>query len=128
MVLARALNAFATMPSTFGHRSATGFAARIKNAHRGSALAISVREFGRGQGDAGGWPSSTDNPSGGGRSNKRPRYLEELKSIRKDVKDLRQQVHKFHVKKSRLTNDYKKQHKETIGRTLQALIDKLNNF
>lgn len=39
-----------------------------KNVDNGSAQSKS----GRGQGDGGGWPSSTENPSGKGRSNKPP--------------------------------------------------------
>jgi ribosomal protein S27E len=43
---------------------------------------ILVREMSRGQGDRGGWPSSTGNPSGAGRSNNPPKNTKKYRSTR----------------------------------------------
>ena len=49
---------------------------------RGTPSLLVSRRFGRGQGDAGGWPSTTGNPSGGGRSNNPPQALEKERDAR----------------------------------------------
>mmetsp|Transcript_14380 Transcript_14380/g.41345 ORF Transcript_14380/g.41345 Transcript_14380/m.41345 type:complete len:241 (-) Transcript_14380:273-995(-) len=49
---------------------------------RGTPSLLATRHFGRGQGDAGGWPSTTGNPSGGGRSNNPPQALEKERDAR----------------------------------------------
>lgn len=130
MSFATALKCFATIPSTFGLRSSTVFAARTAIAYRGPVPGITLRNFGRGQGDAGGWPSTTGNPSGSGRSNKNSHHQKQLARIRADIKTLRQQLHKsFHgVKKSKLTKEYKTEQKQKVGRILQSLVDKLDGI
>ena len=130
MSFATGLKCFATIPSTFGLRSISAFAFRTTIARRGPAPGIATRNFGRGQGDAGGWPSTSGNPSGSGRSNKKSHHQKQLKSIRADIKTLRQQLHKsFHgVKKSKLTNEYKTNQKEKVGRILQSLVNKLDDI
>ena len=129
MSFAGGLKSF-VISSTFGLRSISAFAARTAIAHRGHLPAITARSFGRGQGDAGGWPSTTDNPSGGGRSNKKSHHQKQMASIRADIKTLRQQLHKsFHgVKKSKLTDEYKTNQKQKVGRILQSLVDKLDDI
>ena len=130
MNFARGLNTLTTIRTNFGARSSNAFSARAAIAHRGPIPAIAARSFGRGQGDAGGWPSTSGNPSGSGRSNKKSHHQKQLKSIRDDIKRLRQQLHKsFHgVKKSKLTNEYKTKQKEKVGKILQSLVDKLDDI
>ena len=49
---------------------------------RGTPFLAATRHFGRGQGNAGGWPSTTGNPSGGGRSNNPPQAIEKERDAR----------------------------------------------
>lgn len=131
MSFTRGLSTIAIIPSTLGLRSmnVNAFATRTAIAHRGPAPAFTARSFGRGQGDAGGWPSGSGNPSGSGRSNKKSQHQKQLASIRADIKTLRQQIHKsFRVKKSKLTKEYKTKEKQKVGRMLQSLIDKLGDM
>ena len=94
MSFAGGLKSFATIPSTFGLRSSTVFAARTAIAHRGPVPGITTRNFGRGQGDAGGWPSTTGNPSGGGRSNNSSNNVRHntFGNISKNIGKLKQRV------------------------------------
>mmetsp|Transcript_13807 Transcript_13807/g.27949 ORF Transcript_13807/g.27949 Transcript_13807/m.27949 type:complete len:111 (+) Transcript_13807:882-1214(+) len=58
-------------------------------------LSVRSRTFSRGQGNAGGWPSSTGNASGGGRSNNPPKGSKEINKIKQTTETLTQQINKL---------------------------------